>query len=50
MDGAHREKHVHEGKLLEVDAIFGTGFKQRGIDSVEDWLEGPAGGGVVTVF
>lgn len=50
MDGTHRKKHVHESKLLEVDAIFGTGMEQRGVDAVEDWLEGPAGGGVVAVF
>lgn len=48
MDGAHCEKHVHESKLLEVDAVFGTGLKDRGVDSVKDWLEGPAGGRVVT--
>lgn len=50
MDGTHCEKHVHEGKLLEVDAIFGTGLKDRGVDSVKDWLEGPAGGRVVAGF
>lgn len=47
MDGTHRKKHVHESKLLEVDAIFGTRMEQRGVDAVEDWLEGPAGSGVV---
>lgn len=48
MDGAHCEKHVHESKLLEVDAIFGTGLKDRGVDAVKNWLESPAGGRIVT--